>query len=88
MDQQLAERLEDQKQRNTKEQIASNRTTHTSPTSKGQPQATHPLPATAPAPATPTPPTAAAELMALRAQLRTLKERVAAVSGAQEKEDF
>ena len=88
MDQQLAERLEDQKQRNIKEQIASNRTAHTSFTSKGQPQATHPLLATAPAPATPTPPTAAAELTALRAQLRTLKERVAAVSGAQEKEDF
>ena len=88
MDQQLAERLEDQKQRNAKEQIASNRTAHTSSTSKGQPQATHPLPATAPAPATPTPPTAAEELTALRAQLRMLKERVAAVSGAQEKEDF
>ena len=88
MDQQLAEWLEDQKQCNAKEQIALNRIAHTSPTSKGQPQATHPLPATAPAPATPMPLTAAAELTALRAQLRTLKERVAAVSGAQEKEDF
>ena len=88
MDQQLAERLEDQKQRNAKEQIASNRTAHTSSTSKGQSQATYPLPTTAPAPATPTPPMAAAELTALRTQLRTLKEQVAAVSGAQEKEDF
>ena len=88
MDQQLAERLEDQKQRNAKEQIASNRTAHTSSTSKGQPQATYPLPTTAPAPATPTPLMAAAELTALRAQLHALKEWVAAVSGAQEKEDF